>query len=293
MAINQSKSKNIAEAPFLVAQNLLFLDIPRSDLAGYLGEANRLVTKFPEILIKVDTDLDFHAQGKKRLRVLDKIWESSQSYSLLDIGIANVEIKDSDLRLQCGRPRMSAYVVYMLLMLRGYWCGVKCSEFSLLLQESKTIHLFLTSYNGGKMPGSSTISENINAMSNATLQFIFDAQIKLVIDERLDDFKEITIDSTSVSANSAWPTDSSILTNLVIRIFHYGKKLHKFGIPDIADRRFPTIIKRMRELSKRINFTAKKPGSKAKRKKLYRKLLKEALSAHKSFESELKKAKSA
>ncbi|MCP4220116.1 MAG: hypothetical protein GY765_36125, partial [bacterium] len=46
-------------------------------------------------------------------------------------------------------------------------------------------------------------------------------------------------------------------------------------------------------LSKRINFTAKKPGSKAKRKKLYRKLLKEALSAHKSFESELKKAKSA
>lgn len=293
MADNQSKSKNIAERPFLQPQNLLYLDIPRSNLAEYLGEAHRLVTRCPEILRKIDADLDFRAREKKRIRILDKIWALSQNRNLLNLGDTTGEMQASDLRLQCGRPRMSAYVVYMLLMLRGYWCGVKCSEFSLLLRESKTIHLFLTSYNACKMPGSSTISENINAVSNPTLQFIFDAQIKLVIDDELDDFKEITIDSTSVSANSAWPTDSSILTNLVIRIFHRGKKLHKFEIPDIADRRFPNIIKKMRELSKAINFTVKKPGSKAKRKKLYRKLLKEARSAHKAFESELQKVKSA
>jgi len=293
MANNQSKSKIVSEASFLQPQNLLFLNVPNSEFADFLAEADRLVRMFPEILKKIDRDLDINGQRKKLERLLDKKWESSQNRKLPNMDIESVEVKPFELRLQGGRPRISSYVVFVFLMIRGYLGGVKCSDFSLLLRESKSIHLFLACHNAGKMPGISTISDNINAVSNGTRQFIFDAQIKMLVAEGLDDFNEITIDSTSVSANSEWPKDSSILTNLVIRLFHSGKKLHKFGISDIADRRFPSIIKKMRELSKAINFTVKKPGSKAKRKKLYRKLLKEARSAHKAFESELKKVKRA
>jgi hypothetical protein len=291
MLKNTLKNNYSLPSPFLQPQNLLFLNIPESELVDYLQEAHHLISREPVILEKIEANLDAHAKQKKRLRLLDKYWELSQSRQLPTIEIASVEIKADELRLQGGRSRMSPYLVYMFLMIRGFWSGVKCSEFQLLLAESKTIQLFLGSYNEGKMPGFSTISENINSVSNETREFVLDAQIRMISDEGLDDFKSMTIDSTSVSGNSAWPTDSGILTNLVIRTFHRGKKLHKFGIPNMADRRFPDIIKTMKELSKKIDFTVKKRDSKVKRKKIYRKLLKEARSAHKTFQSELKKVR--
>lgn len=276
---------------FLQSQNLLFLNIPESELVDYLQEAHNLLCREPVILDKLASDLDAHARKKKLLRLKDKKWELVQIRRLPNLDIGYDEIKTDELRLQGGRNRMSPYLVYMFMMIRGFWSGVKCSEFKLLLFESKTIQLFLGNHNAGKVPGFSTISENINAVSNETRELIFNAQIHLIIDESLDDFNEVTIDSTSVSGNSAWPTDSGIMTKLVMRTFHRGNQLHKFGMSNIRDRRFPDIIKTMKELSKRICFTVKKPGSKGKRKKLYRKLIKEARSAHKMFLSELKKVR--
>lgn len=284
-----SEIDNSLPSSFLHPQNLLFLDIPDSELVDYLQEAHQLVYREPIILAKLESDLDSYALGKKRMRLLDKEWELSQSRPLPNMQRRPVEINADELRLQGGRNRMSPYLVYMFLLLRGFWSGVKCNDFKLLLSESKTIQLFLDNYNEGRMPGFSTISENINKVSNETLEFIFDAQIRMISDAGLDDFEELTIDSTSVSGNSAWPTDSDILTRLVKRTFHRGRELHKFGIANIASRRFPNIIKTMTEFSRQINFTSRKPGGKAKRQKWYRKLLKEACRAHKAFQSELKK----
>ncbi len=277
--------------PFLQAQNLLFLNIPESEFAKYLQEVHALVSREPLILAKIDADLDKIAKHKKKLRIFDARWEFSQSQSLPNIEIEYREITEAELRLQGGCPRMSPYLVYMFLMIRGYMGGVKSSEFKTFLMESISIQLLMGSVNNNKMPGFSTISENINGVSNETRQFIFDAQIRSIIEEQLDDFKDLTFDSTSVSGNSAWPTDSLILTGLVQRTFKRGKQLNKFGISDIADRRFPNILKNMRVLSKSISLTVRKPDSKAKRKKKYRKLLKEAKAAYKAFGSELEKVK--
>jgi hypothetical protein len=49
------------------------------------------------------------------------------------------------------------------------------------------------------MPSANSVYDNINAVSNATRQYILDAQIRMIIDEKLDDFKELTFDSTAVS----------------------------------------------------------------------------------------------
>lgn len=291
MVMKKLKTSNDSTRGFLQPINLLFLNNPGSELSHYLEEANTLVCREPVILTKIDADLDTHGKIKKKKRILDKKWELSQSRKLPHIVIEESEISVDDLRLQGGHPRMEAYLVYMFLMLRGFLGGVKSRKFQLFLTESKTVELLIYHCNIEVKPGYSTISENIDAVSNETIGFIFDAQIRMIIDEGFDDFKDLTIDSTSVSANSAWPTDSGILLGLVTRLFRGGKKLHKFGISDISDRRFPNIIKTMKELHKGISMTVKKPGSKSKRKEKYKKLLKEAGSAHKAFCEEIKKVK--
>ena len=80
------------------------------------------------------------------------------------------------------------------------------------------------------MPGWTTILENVNLVSHATLKLIFDKQIEYVLKENLDDFKELTIDSTAVKANSSWPTDGKILTGILERAHRLGQKLHVFGL---------------------------------------------------------------
>lgn len=285
------QKNNNSTNDFLRPVNLLFLDNPESEFSHYLQEAHRLVCREPAILKKIDDDLDIYGQTKKRDRLLDKRWQLSQSRHLPHIVIKESEISADDLRLQGGRPRMSAYLVYMFLMIRGFIGGVKSSIFKMFLLESKTMKLLSYYSNMGKMPSFSTISENINAVSNETREFIFDAQIRMILDEGFDDFKELTVDSTSVSANSAWPTDSGILLGLVSRLFKRGKKLHHFGIADISDRRFPNIIKIMKQLAKEITLMVRKPKSQSKRKRKYQKLLKEAISAYKAFCEELTKVK--
>lgn len=295
------KEKIDKNTPFLIPFekpiNLFFLTLPDNEFSEYLKEAHDLVSRYPEILASIDADLDKRAKYKKKLRLLDQHWELSQSKKLPGMPLnsnskISIEaINDEELELKEGCPRMDAYLVYMFMMMRGFLGGVKTSELKLLFSESKTIEIFLMSCNESKRPGFSTISENVNAVSNYTRELIFDYQILMIADDGLDDFRELTIDSTSVKGNSAWPTDSGLLTGLVERLYHRGKKLHKFGIRDIADRRFPDIIEKMKNFSKQISFSVNKPKSKIKRKRLYRKLLKEASSAHKLFLSELNKVK--
>jgi hypothetical protein len=144
-------------------------------------------------------------------------------------------------------------------------------------------------FNLNRFPGLNTISENINNASNETRQFIFDAQIRFIVAESLDDFQALTIDSTAVSANSAWPTESRIMKGLVCRFYHRGKNLDKLGMKNISDKKFSVIIKEMKELSKRIQFVSGKRDAKKKRKKLYNKILKEAEKAVNDFTPELDK----
>ena len=77
-----------------------------------------------------------------------------------------------------------------------------------------------------------TILENVNLVSYATRELILDRQIALILREELDGFGKLTVDSTSVKANSEWPTDSKILTGLLNRGHRLGQKMHLFGLED-------------------------------------------------------------
>ena len=72
-----------------------------------------------------------------------------------------------NVELETGRPHTEAYLVYLFLMLRGFNGGCKDQHARLLLEESITLRVWLE-HLGLELPPASTLSENINAVSNQT-----------------------------------------------------------------------------------------------------------------------------
>jgi hypothetical protein len=68
------------------------------------------------------------------------------------------------------------------------------------------------------LPPASTLSENLNAVSNQTRRLIHQAQLRYILQQSLDDFQKCFVDSTAVEANTERPTDSTILVRLINRI---------------------------------------------------------------------------
>ena len=99
----------------------------------------------------------------------------------------------------------------------------------MLLLESKTLEIVLASLNL-RLPGLSTILDNINPITIETLEFILDAQISAALGAKLDTFDEIAVDSTGVEANSTWPTDSGTIAGLATRAEQLLRDLTEFGV---------------------------------------------------------------
>ena len=119
------------------------------------------------------------------------------------------------------------------------------------------------------MPGMSTIIDNTNAISLETQEAVLDAQLRQILDENLDDFKNLTVDSTAVAANTVWPTDSSLMLDLVERLFKGSQKLDLFGLKPMAVGETPELIKDLKALNFQIVNCTKRKGAPEKRNALY------------------------
>ena len=116
---------------------------------------------------RIDEDLDLHAKKKKLLRLADAEFLAGQTLDLPKLQLQLRELKIDDIELEIGRPRTEAYIVYLFLMLRGLNGGCKDQHARLLLQESITLRLWLE-HLGLELPPASTLSDNLNAVSNQT-----------------------------------------------------------------------------------------------------------------------------
>lgn len=248
------------------------MPVPDTDFRDYLDEVDELIGFSPEIVAEIEKDLDAHAKKKKHMRLEDRKFFESQTGDLPQLNVTECTILAEELELAVGRPRMSGYAVYLFLMLRGFLGSLTSKPARRFLRESMSLHAFLQCREL-KMPGWTTILENVNAVSNSTRELILDKQIEYVLKEEFDDFKELTIDSTSVKANSSWPTDGKMLNGLVGRAFHLGQRLHIFGLDDFKKGWLPRRIDEMKKLEFQICLSAGKPKARGKMKKNYRKLL--------------------
>lgn len=276
------------DIPALPSQPLpmLFLAPVDSKLHQFLIETHHIVQFEPRILDHIEGDLDAHARRKKLLREADRRFLEGQTSDLPTLKIELRQIAPATLRLEIGRPRLEPYLVYLFLMLRGRFGGCKDQDARLLLEESATLGWWLENL-GAVLPPASTLSENLNAVSNATRDFMHQAQLRFILAEGLDDFSSLYLDSTAIKANTQWPTDSGLLSRLVERICRGGSKLERFGLPNMNPSGLAELQNAVRGMHRQISFSTGKPKSQTRLKKLYYQLVRRARRACKRFRREV------
>lgn len=280
-------SKNVFTLNFEENNNPpLFITLPHTDFRDYLNEIAAFAQSHPDIIASIEADQDRVALEKKQLREADKKVSSTPDFSNLQVKENQTSVKRST--LQVGRPRTPAFLVFVLYMLKGFLGSVSDKQATRLMRESISLHSFLVDHHL-RLPAETTMIENTNLISTATLELIFKRQIEDILKEGLDDFGELTIDSTGVVADTAWPTDGKMLTGLITRSYRVGRKLSKFGLADFVEGHLPRWICEMNAIEFEINLAGGKKGAKRKRRKLYGKLLKKGKQAVNALQKEVAK----
>jgi len=252
---------------------VLFLAPADSDLQTFLVQAHALIESSPGLLTAVEADLDTHGLRKKTLRIKNAQWQAERSAQFPSMP---PPIETDPLELEQGRPRTPAYVVLIALLLRGYWGdGFKNRDVTTVMLESKTLEVFFSNL-ALKMPGRSTLTELVNAVSNETRSKVLDAQLALAQKLELDDFAKMLMDSTHVEGNTSWPTDSRIIAALTARLLRVGQALAEIHLPALQSRQVERDVIEIAELDRDIDLSHGKKHSKPHRRHLYKRLLKRA-----------------
>lgn len=259
----------------------LLLIAPDTELNKFCQEVFSLGENQPEIYERIRHDQDIHAKGKKFLRKLDQQYWQDKNPNLPTIDCEQLQLLVADLDLATGRPRMRPELVLLFLVLRGYYGSVTDRVICDRLKDSMTLHILFSNLNL-KLPGPTTILENINCLSNETRDFIFACQLESIAHSGLDDFNYVLFDSTSVSASSCWPTDAGIIFRLIERVYGYSKKLEDFGIKSIKKFYLEDWLAELKQLLFKINNT--KGTKELKKKEKVQVIYKDYLEiAHKAY----------
>lgn len=250
----------------------LFIETVDSDLFSFLEEVHNLIRESPALLDAVEKDLDIHALGKKADRVADAQWYANRTLPLR-VFLNPPQEPEKPLVLKIGRPRTPAYVVLIALFLRGYsGAGFKSDDVTSIMLESITLRVFFTNL-GLPIPGRSTLTELVNAVRNETRSLMLDAQIARALHLNLDDFKTIFQDSTHVEGNTAWPTDSRLMVDLVARMIRLCDLLEHVHLTPIDCGMIREILSVMVRLNREIDFSKGKKDGHRVRTRCYKKLL--------------------
>jgi hypothetical protein len=247
---------------------LLLLVAADSDLLRFLQEAHGLLVGCPSLIERAEADLDAHGCEKKALRIADAEWRAECTAPLPGCASEPTFIGPTHIVLGRGRPRTPAYVVLIALLLRGYFgAGFKSCDAATMMQESITLHVFFANL-GLKMPGRSTLTELVNAITNETRLLLLDAQVALVLSLGWDDFSTMLQDSTHVEGNTAWPTDSRILVALVARVLRVGASLARVHLPAFTSFTVSKHLAAMSTLDREIDMSkGTREGTRTRRKR--------------------------
>jgi hypothetical protein len=111
----------------------------------------------PGIIEAIEKDLDANAHAKKMLRIEDRKFFENLTSDLPELHVAETELLADELEIGVGRPRMSAEMVYLFLMIRGFLGGSLASKPSRrFLRESMSLYAYLENRDL-PIPGVSTI----------------------------------------------------------------------------------------------------------------------------------------
>jgi hypothetical protein len=238
-------------------------------------ESRIFYEKYPEIETAITNDITKHSLDKKQQRDNVKAYEENKSIEakevLFDPRLYKTN-QQAEPELQTGRPRMmTADMILFFMVLRGHWGSISSQSGIDKIADSMSIHNILL-FHGYKCPKTNTIRETLNIISGETHQLILECQARYIIELGMDDFYEVYIDSTHVSANTDFPTDIDITYKLLNRAVTGVKKLQDFGLMFFISSWLKTRLKKINKHLKFVNMNSGK-GIKGKVKVSYRKFL--------------------
>ena len=249
----------------------LFPECPISEISDLVDEARRLASFSPEILLMIDADRDRAAAAKAEVRRRDLEWVRTRGCKPM---FKECEFEREEKALGQGPVRFSAETVLLLVLLRGWFGGFKSQTLRVILRESTTL-LQIARSEGRDCFHPSTCIDAVNPLSSETLGKIHKVQLAMAGSEDMDDYSVALADSTAATADSQFPTDSLLLSNLVSRIFHAFDLMEKHaGVTITLGTRVLSwkdqAIKNAKEIAL---LPPTRKGARKTRKKLYRRLL--------------------
>ena len=282
-------------------QPLLFEAQINSDLDKFVEESVKIAIRHPDLLAAVEHDLDVQGLKKKHARKTKQHFIQTRNAKLdgLDIDLPAEPLECSS-TLEEGRPRMPALAVFIFLLLRGWIGGPKSVHYKILLKESITLHRLLDSVGMHKVPGPSTVLDNINAVSESTQQKILCAQLAVAEEDELDDLTSCRADSTAVKANSMYPTDSGLMKAFAQRAAGLCERLFLLKLPGVIDMRgrkdvekVCALAEELGDLCRDIGMLSGKRNVSTQRKELYLKMFTRVARFERIFKRVLEQARRA
>jgi len=272
--INNNSSTLPQIKPHASLQNIVLFQTPvKSDFSVFLEEVVAFWHRYPNIQVAITSDLDAKALEEKRLRIQDKEFEEQQRTQSLftdaDLLASKEVASKAELKLASGRPRTPSLVVFIAAMMTGFQGSLYGSPQWTLLKESMSLRSLLD-HHGYTLPAPNTLGPLIGHISEATLVLIHRAQLADVLEEGLDAFDKICIDSTAVKASSCWPTDSSVIYRLFERACRLGRKLDRFGLKPLADDKAMDWLNELQRTGKAIALLGSGKHREKRLKELYR-----------------------
>lgn len=226
-------------------QNLqcnLFLKNYGSDTSRLVYDVVHFAGLHPVVLERIMEDQVAHGLAKKKCRLEDAAFNRRQRAKSevflpgmrdarpLENGDAP---QDDGLVLLRGRDRAHPLVVLILLVLRGFYGSITDRAATDRILESSTLQIVLGNL-GHRRPRRSSISENLNCVSQETLDLILRLQLQDAHNLGLDDFKETTVDSTPSGAAMAFPTDISLVATSIRGLWDVLELLGKGKVIEFA-----------------------------------------------------------
>jgi len=254
------------------------LAAPDTELRDIWLEGFRLLDFDAKICSLIEDDIDLAAKREKAARVLDQRHLDKRTPCLFEGAdrelVESEDIDPSKLVIGTGRSRLlDAEAVFLFLLCRGHLDSITTGTALDRVRDSRMVSEYLEA-RGMSLPSRSSLWWSLDVISSETRAHIDQALVRYVMDEGLDDMTKVAIDSFSVEANSAWPTDSGMLVKLLGRAYLVGTRMKdQFGVLGFTTACVPGWLKKMKSLDFEISCNSGKPNSKQTIKKLYRDVL--------------------
>ena len=240
-------------------------------------EALDLAAFEPGIKERLAADIDHAARSAKKVRLMDEIYQDSLTDLLPGIP-GDVVPSDFDsvcpdtLSLNDGRPRgVDGILLLLLEVINSPFPLTRAKEYALV--SVSDVFIAVLSAKGLTMPKRPTVAKYLALVSDETRRFIHEATLRKAKSEGLDDFERLTVDSTAVWANSAWPSESGLVFGFLNRADRLLKQLGEIVAMSWESALIDRWLAELESTHKVISLLPSRPGSRKERCQLYRALL--------------------